>query len=211
MGWPASAPGRCGRPQAWTSACAWASTRGTCCAVSSGCASGSTTCGPTTCPWPTGWRRPESLGEAQLAGGRVRGHGADCGLLWRGVSMGLERESVTPKRGALAWAPVCSALLCTPERALPPSLGALLLCDSGLPQPGAHHRGDAEAPGQGLRGGGRARAAAGPLPQRDEHPHLPGHRSPGTRLGCGSMGVGTTQEPGSAAGEWCPQRERREE
>lgn len=87
-----------------------------------------------TCPWPTGWRQPESLGEAQLAR-RVRGQGADCG---GGAAWAQRGRSVPRSRGALAWAPVCSALsavhprgCCAPPGAAvhssPPSLEALLL------------------------------------------------------------------------------------
>ena len=102
-------PGRCERPQVWTSACVWASTQGTCCVVSLGCASGSTTCGPTTCLWPTGWRRLESLGEAQRDGGGVRGRGPTLG--W-GLRVGSETGAVTSRWGSQSglW----------PARPLPP-------------------------------------------------------------------------------------------
>lgn len=39
---------------------------------SSGSVSGSMMCGPMMCPWPTGWRQLESLGEAQQGRDKVR-------------------------------------------------------------------------------------------------------------------------------------------
>jgi len=48
-----------------------------------------------------------------------------------------------------------------------------------LEQPCPHHRGHAEAPQPGLRGGGRQRAAEGRIPKGDERLHLPGHRPAG--------------------------------
>ena len=81
---------------------------------------------------------------------RVRGHGADCGLPWWGVSMGSDRESVALKWGALAWAPVCSALLCSPlPVGTPPRPEDLIAMTPMSPR---HH---AQTLGEG-RGGGEA-------------------------------------------------------
>lgn len=43
-----------------------------CCVGSSGSVSGSMTCGPMMCPWPTGWRQLESPGEVQQGRDKAR-------------------------------------------------------------------------------------------------------------------------------------------
>lgn len=136
-------PGRCERPRVWTSACVWAYTQGTCCVGSLGCASGSTTCGPTMCPWPTGWRRLESLGEAQRARGGVRGRGPAAG--WAG-SGGVGQSGVRDGSDDLAlgepgWALACSALRAVrPRGGCRPSLGPAALTRGWSPAAGCTSR-----------------------------------------------------------------------
>lgn len=65
---------------------------------SSGSASGNMMCGPMMCPWPTGWRQLESLGEAQQ--GRDKIGVIRVGLVWR---QGL--ELAPPATHSPKWVP----------------------------------------------------------------------------------------------------------
>lgn len=68
-----------------------------------------------TCPWPTGWRQLESLGEAQLDGGGVTGLGLTLGC-GGGVSAWGQRGNQRPEGGGSPprVRPAQPCLLCTP-------------------------------------------------------------------------------------------------